>query len=82
MKAVHFGAGSIGRGFIGQLLHDSGYDIVMVDVNTALVNQINAQQRYDLYLINHAYQKLTINHVTALSDTQDYQALIEAINIC
>lgn len=42
MKAVHFGAGSIGRGFIGQLLHDSGYDIVMVDVNTALVNQINA----------------------------------------
>lgn len=71
MKAVHFGAGSIGRGFIGQLLHDSGYDIVMVDVNTALVNQINAYQGYDLYLINHAYQKLTIDHVTALSATQD-----------
>lgn len=79
MKAVHFGAGSIGRGFIGQLLHDSGYDIVMVDVNTALVNRINAHQGYDLYLINHAYQKVTIDHVTALSATQDSQALIEAI---
>lgn len=51
----------------------------MVDVNTALVNQINAHQGYDLYLINHAYQKLTIDHVTALSATQDSQALIEAI---
>lgn len=55
MKAVHFGAGSIGRVFIGQLLHDSGYYIIMVDVNIVLVNQINARQDYDLYLINHAY---------------------------
>ena len=36
-KAVHFGAGSIGRGFIGDLLHDTGYEIVLVDVDKNIV---------------------------------------------
>ena len=33
MKAVMYGAGSIGRGFIGALFSEIGYEVVFIDVN-------------------------------------------------
>ena len=41
MLAVHFGAGNIGRGFIGQLLYESGYEICFLDVNQTVIDDIN-----------------------------------------
>ena len=43
MKAVHFGAGNIGRGFVGLLLHEGGYELVFSDVAAPLVDAINAR---------------------------------------
>ncbi|GMA08816.1 mannitol-1-phosphate 5-dehydrogenase [Tetragenococcus halophilus subsp. flandriensis] len=67
MKAVHFGAGSIGRGFIGELLHDSGYKTVLIDINESLINQINRDHFYELYIIEKNYEQKIIDKVTALS---------------
>lgn len=45
-SAVHFGAGNIGRGFIGLLLHQAGYRLTFVDVNQATVDALNRRGRY------------------------------------
>jgi len=47
--AVHFGAGNIGRGFVGLLLHEAGYDLVFSDVAADLVNAINAAPEYTVH---------------------------------
>ncbi|GAA5148167.1 mannitol-1-phosphate 5-dehydrogenase [Microbacterium pseudoresistens] len=49
MKAVHFGAGNIGRGFVGLLLHEGGYELVFSDVASALVEAINAESAYTVH---------------------------------
>jgi len=79
MLAVHFGAGSIGRGFIGDLLHSSGYEILMVDVNPSLNQQINQSNSYKLYIIEQGYTQKTINNVTALSSITERDEVIKAI---
>lgn len=78
-KAVHFGAGKIGRGFIAELLHDSGYEIVFGDVVEELVNLVNKEHKYSLFLIDHNYEEKIIDHVIAYSNTKDQDKLIDAM---
>ena len=50
-KAVQFGAGNIGRGFIGQLLSRSGYEVVFVEVDRRIVSAMNADRRYPVRVV-------------------------------
>jgi len=36
-KAVIYGAGNIGRGFIGQLFSESGYEVAFIDINMEII---------------------------------------------
>ena len=50
--AIQFGAGNIGRGFMGQLFHEAGYRICFVDVSFNLVNSLKASRSYTLRLLD------------------------------
>ena len=39
--ALHFGAGNIGRGFITPILQENGYEVVLVDLDSDLVNKLS-----------------------------------------
>ncbi len=49
-SAVIFGAGSVGRGFLGQLFSESGYEVVFVDVDEELVSALTEAKYYTLRL--------------------------------
>lgn len=78
MKAVHFGAGNIGKGFIGDLLHDSGFYITFVEVNDEIVENINKNNSYDIYIIDKNYEKKTINNAEAFSPAKNEKEIMEA----
>jgi mannitol-1-phosphate 5-dehydrogenase len=44
--AVHFGAGNIGRGFVGLILHRAGYQVVFADVVDELIDGLNSTPSY------------------------------------
>lgn len=80
MKAVHFGAGNIGRGFIGLLLHQSGYAVEFVDVNETLINELNKEKAYRVMLANKEKQEFLVENVSGINSQQHPDAVIEAIS--
>ncbi|REJ10907.1 mannitol-1-phosphate 5-dehydrogenase [Halobacillus trueperi] len=78
MKAVHFGAGNIGRGFIGALLDQSGYETVFVDVNEALIDLLNERNQYYVELAG-ADSTIEVKNVSGLNSMKQPQEVVEAI---
>ena len=78
-KAIHFGAGNIGRGFIGELLVRSGYEVTFVDVNAQLVDLINERRAYDIKIVGDKPEIIHVEHVRAINSAAHPEELIQAI---
>ncbi len=79
MTAVHFGAGNIGRGFIGLLLLEAGHDLVFVDVNAPLIAAIQAADSYQVIEIGPGGREHTVTGFTAIDSAVDRAAAVEAV---
>lgn len=70
MKAVHFGAGNIGRGFIGETLAANDFAITFVDVNDTIINELNKRKEYTIELAAEGQQKITVKNVCGINNGQ------------
>lgn len=50
-KALIFGAGKIARGFIGQLLYLSDFEITFVDIYQPIVDKLNEKKQYHVHVL-------------------------------
>jgi mannitol-1-phosphate 5-dehydrogenase len=77
--AVHFGAGNIGRGFIGLLLHEAGYDVVFSDVNATLIGLLNSTPSYRVIEAGAGGTEKTVTGYRGIDSSADPDALVDAI---
>ncbi|MEW5323568.1 mannitol-1-phosphate 5-dehydrogenase [Geobacillus thermoleovorans] len=79
MRAVHFGAGNIGRGFIGSLLAASGYKVVFVDVNERIVRLLQERGEYQVIVADERQEEQWVRGVSALNSQTEREEVIVAI---
>ncbi len=83
-KLVLFGAGKIGRSFIGQLFSRNGYSVVFVDVFKPVVDALNERRSYDVIIKDKTDQIIEIKNVRAVlaSETDKVIDEIASASIC
>ena len=81
-KAVMYGGGNIGRGFIGATLSQSGYEVTFIDVAEPVIQALQEKHCYPVrYVSGEGYEDVLIENVTAVSGN-DQEAASEAIANC
>ncbi|KAH8834975.1 mannitol-1-phosphate 5-dehydrogenase [Flagelloscypha sp. PMI_526] len=68
-RALHFGAGNIGRGFIGPLLSESGYTVTFADINERIINLLNAAHHYSVEILSENQTTQIVRRVEGIIST-------------
>jgi mannitol-1-phosphate 5-dehydrogenase len=82
MKALMYGAGNIGRGFMGQLFFQNGYTTAFIDINKEVINALNKERQYPIKIVsNESQHEIMIKNVYGVDGT-DQVAVAEEIAQC
>lgn len=77
---VIFGAGKIGRSFIGQLFSKAGHEVIFVDIDRELVGELNSRQSYPIIVKGPGGDKnILVRNIRAIHD-EDKEKVTEAIS--
>lgn len=78
-KLIQFGAGNIGRSFIGQVFSRSGYEVVFVDIAEPIVKGLNEKQEYRVIVKrnNRPDETITVTGVRAVDGRNIEEAAAE-----
>ncbi|KAF2188684.1 mannitol-1-phosphate dehydrogenase [Zopfia rhizophila CBS 207.26] len=79
-KAVHFGGGNIGRGFVAEFLHNSGYEVVFVDVMDSIIDALQKNSSYTVTEIGEDGERtFTIDHYRAINSKYELPKVVDEI---
>ncbi len=85
-KIVIFGAGNIGRSFIGSIFASNGYDTVFIDANRELVEALNRRGCYPIIIKRNSKpdERIEVNGIRAVHSSESQQVLEELAdcNLC
>jgi len=80
-KAVHFGAGNIGRGFVAEFLHNSGYEVVFCDVMESIIEQLQNSKSYKVIQVGaEGNSESTISNYRAINSKYHEDEVIKEIS--
>jgi mannitol-1-phosphate 5-dehydrogenase len=68
-KAIMFGGGNIGRGFIGLLLEKAGYHVLFADVFQPLLDAVNTLKQYTVHIVDENCEDVTVSNISAMNST-------------
>lgn len=71
-KAIMYGAGNIGRGFIGKVFSDSGYEVCFLDIMQDVIDEMNRRGEYTVRIVsNEGETDTTVRPVRAVNSTTE-----------
>ena len=65
-RALHFGAGNIGRGFIGKIISEEGYEVIFADVNSQVIDQLNIDKEYEVEVVGENSKTDIVKNVSGI----------------
>ena len=76
-KLVLFGAGKIGRSFIGQLFSRGGYEVVFIDVFRPVIDELNLRHNYNVVIKGDVETIINIKNVRGVFGGDTEQVIDE-----
>ena len=77
--AVHFGAGNIGRGFVAQFLHESGYRVIFADVNDDIIAELQATPSYHVHEVGEESRSSVVDDYSAINSRTHEAEVVAAV---
>ncbi len=76
-KLVLFGAGKIGRSFIGQLFSRAGYEVVFVDIYKPVIDELNKRGNYNVIIKGEKEEIINVKNVRGILANEKEKVIYE-----
>lgn len=78
--AIMYGAGNIGRGFIGKVFADSGYEVCFLDIMQEIIDEMNQRGQYNVRIVSNEKTYDTVVKPVRAVNSLTEQAIDEIVN--